>query len=104
MFGSRRKRAAEEDKRLERLCSKSVGYVTVRSGGDPGESVIGRAGYINRSDGRIIICCGGAVVFDRPQSELEVGELLSKNGVTFTFREGGAKSTVTAYYSYYRKL
>ena len=51
-----------------------------------------------------MILCDGSLVFSMPVSELTVGELLSKNGVTFTYTDdSGKRMAVVAYYSYYRK-
>jgi hypothetical protein len=88
--------------KLSYLCEKTVSYVVSRRRND--EAVIGKNGYINLAEGRIIICCEGKIIFDKPLDELSVGELMSKNGATFTYTgDDGVKTTVIAYYSYYRK-
>lgn len=99
------KEGVHTDKGLAHLCNRSVKYVTVRKLGENGETVIGRSGYINCVDGRIIICCGSVVPFDRHLEELVVGELMSHNGATFTFvdQADGRKKTVTAYYTSFVK-
>jgi len=86
------------------LFSKPVKYVSLRSGFDPVETIIGKHGYINLFEGRVVISCGNTVVFDMPANRLDIGELLSRDGATFTYEgENGGKNTVIAYYSYYRK-
>lgn len=86
-----------------RICGKTVKYVSLRCGFDPSEKIIGREGFINYSDGRVVICCGSSVALDRALADMTVGELLSKNGATFTFDDGGQRVTVTAYYTHYHK-
>ena len=103
LFSSKRKARAEHD-RIASLCSKELQYVTLRYCAANTESVIGKAGYINFSEEKIMILCDGSLVFSMPVSELTVGELLSKNGVTFTYTDdSGKRMAVVAYYSYYRK-
>ena len=105
LFRSKKKTAAAEQERIAALCSKDIQYVTERDCAENTETVIGKAGYINFSEGKIMILCDGSLVFSKPVSELTVGELLSKNGATFTYidSDSGRRMTVVAYYSYYRK-
>jgi hypothetical protein len=104
LFRGKAKRdgAASQD-RLHMLCEKDVSYVVLRVLN--GETIIGKNGYINLADGRVIISCEGKVVFDKALSDISVGELMSKNGATFTYIDEATqnKITVVAYYSYYRK-
>lgn len=103
LFRSRKKAAAEQA-RIAALCSKDLQYVTLRDCADNTETVIGKAGAINLKEEQVMILCDGVLVFSKPVSELTIGELLSKNGVTFTYQEpDGKRMTVVAYYSYYRK-
>lgn len=102
----RRKKSLDSmgiDEMLKYICKKPVKYVSIRRATDPTEEVLGKAGYINYKDGRVIISADMKIVLDRPVSELKVGELMSKNGATFSYVEDGEKMTVIAYYSYYRK-
>lgn len=105
LFGKSNKsgNTARNLEKLAFLCGKEVSYVVKKS--RDADIIIGKNGYINLCDGRVVICCGGRVVFDRPTGELTVGELMSKNGATFTYtnEDGISKTTVVAYYSYYRK-
>ena len=105
LFQSKKKKAEAERERIAALCAKDLQYVTLRDCAENTEVVIGKSGYINFSEDRIMILCDGKLVFSKPVSELAVGELLSKNGATFsdTDNETGKRMTVVAYYSYYRK-
>ena len=88
---------------LARISGKEVKYVAMRRGFDPSEKVIGREGVINCGDGRIVISCGKDTPLDMPIERLTFGELMSKNGATFTYVDGEERVTVTAYYVNYRK-
>jgi hypothetical protein len=107
LFRRRQKRyeAEKTGQKLLELCEKPVKYVVLRDPAQHEETVIGKNGYINCSDGRIIISCEGKVVFDMPLEEISLGELMSKNGATFSYidKKTNKKLTVIAYYSYYRK-
>lgn len=104
MFFRSRKKAAAEQARIVSLCSRDLQYVTLRDCTDNTETVIGKSGAINFKEDQIMILCDGVLVFSKPVSELIIGELLSKNGVTFTYHDpSGKRMTVIAYYSYYRK-
>lgn len=105
LFQSKKKKAEAERERIAALCAKDLQYVTLRDCAENTEVVIGKSGYINFSEDRIMILCDGKLVFSKPVSELAVGELLSKNGSTFSYtdNETGKRMTVVAYYSYYRK-
>ena len=84
--------------------SKKVKYVTERA--ESGETVIGRAGYINVAGGVLSVCCEAKVVFESDAAELFCGELLSLGGVIFTGfdRIAQRERTVVCYYEYYRKV
>ncbi len=99
----REKKAQDESSRLNALCGKPVSYVCLRN--SEGERVIGKSGFLNFADSRIIISCEGKVIFNKPAEEIVLGELMSKNGVTFTYKcaDTCRNVTVIAYYSYYRK-
>ena len=104
LFG-RRAASREESGDLSRLADRAIRYAAVRVSGENGERILGREGYLNCADGRVIICCGPRTVFDMPVEEVTVGELMSRNGATFTYRDpaDGKKKTVTAYYTSYYK-
>ena len=107
LFQSKKKKAEAERARITALCAKDLQYVTLRDCAENTEVVIGKSGYINYAvaEEMIYILCDGKPVFAKPVSELTVGELLSKNGSTFTYvdSETGKRMTVVAYYNYYRK-
>ena len=104
-FQSKKKKAEAERERIAALCAKDLQYVTLRDCAENTEVVIGKSGYINFSEDQIMILCDGKLVFSKPVCELTAGELLSKNGSTFSYtdKETGKRMTVVAYYSYYRK-
>ncbi len=102
-FFKKRSQGLAANQALSRIGGKAVRYVAERRGFDPVEKVIGREGVINVGDGRIVISCGKDTPLDKPIEELTFGELLSKNGATFTYPDGDERVTVTAYYVDYRK-
>ena len=99
------KEGVHTEKGLSYLCNRGIKYASLRTSGEYGEIILGRNGYINFCQERIIICCEGKKVFDRPIDDLTIGELLSKNGATFTFYNPDIhkKQIVTGYYTDYRK-
>ena len=105
LFHSKKKALEAERERVTALCAKELQYVSLRDCAENTETVLGKAGYINFAEDRIMILCEGKLVFSRPLAELTVGELMSKNGTTFTYvdPDTGKRMTVVAYYSYYRK-
>lgn len=105
LFQSKKKKAEAERERIAALCAKDLQYVTLRDCAENTEVVIGKSGYINFGEEKIMILCEGQLVFSMPIADLTVGELLSKNGSTFTYvdKETGKRMTVVAYYNYYRK-
>jgi hypothetical protein len=103
-FRGRMKASQQEHADLSFLVQKPIRYAARRIGMDSTETILGKEGFINLHEGRIVISCENKVVLDRPISELTVGELMSKNGAVFTYtdEETGEKVSVIAYYSYYR--
>ena len=99
------KEGVHTDKGLSFLCNRAIRYAAVRIDGENGETVVGREGYINLTGGRVIICCSGKTVFDSELDGVIVGELMSHNGATFTYRDelDGKKKILTAYYTSYVK-
>ncbi len=73
---------------------------------DNQEILVGRAGSISIKDKSFIICCEGKVVFHGNTEEIDVSELMSKNGIIVAGfdEEKGERRTVVAHFSYYRKL
>ncbi len=104
MFFRKQKQSQQEQADLSFLVHKPIQYVSRRVDGDYAETILGKDGFINLHDGRIIITCGNRVVFDRPLTELKVGELMSRNGAVFSYtdEETGERTSVIAYYVYYR--
>lgn len=83
---------------------KHIRYVTEKIG--EVDEVIGRNGGLNIRDDTMILYASANVVFRCKLDELQVWELLSKDGVVLTgpdLENGGRVRTVIAYYVYYRK-
>lgn len=82
-----------------------IKYVTEKKDGEVDE-VIGRNGGLNIRDDEFIVYASAKVLFRCKVEELQIWELLSKDGVVFTgpdIENGGRERTVVAYYVYYRK-
>ena len=83
---------------------KHIRYVTEKI--DEVDEVIGRSGGLNIRDDEMILYASADVVFRCKLDELQIWELLSKDGVVLTgpdIENGGRVRTVIAYYVYYRK-
>ncbi len=70
------------------------------------DEVVGRDGNLGIHNGEFIVHASEKTVFRCPLEELQIWELLSKDGVVLTgpdLEHGGIERTVIAYYVYYRK-
>ena len=86
------------------VCGQHIKYVTEKRNGV--DEVIGRNGGLNIRNDEFIVYASSDVVFRCPVDELQIWELLSRDGVVLTGRDiehGGIERTVIAYYVYYRK-
>ena len=82
-----------------------IKYVTEKKDGEVDE-VIGRNGGLNIRDDEFIVYASARVLFRCKVDDLQIWELLSKDGVVLTgpdIESGGRERTVVAYYVYYRK-
>ena len=82
-----------------------IKYVTEKKDGEVDE-VIGRNGGLNIRDDEFIVYASAKVLFRCKVDDLQIWELLSKDGVVLTgpdIESGGKERTVVAYYVYYRK-
>ena len=82
-----------------------IKYVTEKKDGEVDE-VIGRNGGLNIRDDEFIVYASAKVLFRCKVDDLQIWELLSKDGVVLTgpdIESGGRERTVVAYYVYYRK-
>lgn len=82
-----------------------IKYVTEKKDGEVDE-VIGRNGGLNIRGEEFIVYASAKVLFRCKVDELQIWELLSKDGVVITgpdIENGGKVRTVVAYYVYYRK-
>ncbi len=83
---------------------RHIRYVTEKR--DEVDEVIGKNGGINLRDEELILYASADVIFRCKIDELQIWELLSKDGVVLTgpdLEQGGKLRTVIAYYVYYRK-
>jgi len=86
------------------VCGQHIKYVTEKRDGV--EEVIGRNGGLNIRDDEFIVYASSNVVFRCKIDELQIWELLSKDGVVLTgpdIESGGKVRTVIAFYVYHRK-
>ena len=86
------------------VCGQHIKYVTEKR--DDVDEVIGRNGGINIRNDEFILYASADVVFRCKIDDLQIWELLSKDGVVLTGPDdehGGQIRTVVAYYVYYRK-
>lgn len=84
--------------------NRHIRYVTEKK--DNVDEVIGRNGGLNIRGDEMILYASADVVFRAKIEELQIWELLSKDGVVLTgpdIEHGGEMRTVIAYYVYYRK-
>ena len=81
-----------------------IKYVTEKN--DNVDEVIGRNGGLNIRNDEFIVYASAKVLFRCKVDDLQIWELLSKDGVVLTgpdIESGGRERTVVAYYVYYRK-
>lgn len=86
------------------VSGQHIKYVTEKREGV--DEVIGRNGGLNIRNDEFIVYASADVLFRCPVDELQIWELLSRDGVVLTGRDlehGGIERTVIAYYVYYRK-
>ena len=88
----------------ESIKNQHIRYVTEKRDGV--DEVIGRSGGFNIRDDELLLFASADVLFRAKIEELQIWELLSKDGVVLTgpdLEHGGEVRTVIAYYVYYRK-
>ena len=86
------------------VCGQHIKYVTEKK--DDVEEVIGRNGGLNIRDDEFIVYASSNVVFRCKVEQLQIWELLSRDGVVLTgpdIEQGGRVRTIVAHYVYYRK-
>ena len=86
------------------VAGQHIKYVTEKRNGV--DEVIGRNGGLNIRDDEFIVYASADVVFRCPIEQLDIWELLSRDGVVLTgpdLEHGGEVRTVIAFYVYYRK-
>ena len=86
------------------VSGQHIKYVTEKRDGV--EEVIGRNGGLNIRDDEFIVYASANVVFRCKIDELQIWELLSKDGVVLTgpdIENGGKVRTVIAFYVYHRR-
>lgn len=84
--------------------NQHIRYVTEKRNGV--DEVIGRNGGLNIRDDEMLVYASSDVLFRSKIDDLQIWELLSKDGVVLTgpdLEHGGEVRTVIAYYVYYRK-
>ena len=108
LFG-KRKSKNPDSKKFRREMAMSINnqhirYVTEKRNGV--DEVIGRNGGLNIRDDELLVYASSDVLFRSKIDELQIWELLSKDGVVLTgpdLEHGGEVRTVIAYYVYYRR-
>ena len=86
------------------VCGQHIKYVTEKR--NDVEEVIGRNGGLNIRDDEFIVYASSNVVFRCKIDDLQIWELLSKDGVVLTgpdLENGGVERTVIAFYVYHRR-
>ena len=86
------------------VCGQHIKYVTEKRNNV--DEVIGRNGGLNIRNDEFIVYASAKVVFRCRIDDLQIWELLSKDGVVLTgpdIESGNQVRTVIAYYVYYRK-
>ena len=86
------------------VSGQHIRYVTEKKNNV--DEVIGRNGGLNIRDDEMILYASADVLFRCRIDDLQIWELLSKDGVVLTgpdLEHGGVVRTVIAYYVYYRK-
>lgn len=107
LFGRKRKDPNSKKFRWEMARSvegQHIKYVTEKR--DDVDEVIGRNGGLNIRGEEFIVYASSKVLFRCKIDDLQIWELLSKDGVVLTgpdIENGGKERTVVAYYVYYRK-
>ena len=88
----------------KQMSNHHIRYVTEKI--NDVDEVIGRNGGLNIRDDEMILYASADVLFRCKIDDLQIWELLSKDGVVLTgpdLEHGGVERTVIAYYVYYRK-
>ena len=109
LFDKFRKKKNPNSKEFRRQMAASVHgrhirYVTEKR--NDVDEVIGRSGNINIRNDELLLFASGDVIFRAKVDDLQIWELLSKDGVVLTgadLEHDGEVRTVIAYYVYYRK-
>ena len=86
------------------VCGQHIKYVTEKI--NDVEEVIGKNGGLNIRDDEFIVYASSDVLFRCKIDDLQIWELLSKDGVVLTgpdLEHGGKERTIIAFYVYYRK-
>lgn len=86
------------------VAGQHIKYVTEKKGDV--EEVVGRSGGLNIRNEEFIVYASADVVFRCRIDDLEIWELMSRDGVVLTgpdLEHGGEVRTVIAHYVYYRK-
>ena len=85
------------------ICGKHIRYVSEKQ--NDVDVVIGREGGFNIREEDLLVYASSKVVFRAKIDDLQIWELLSKDGVVLTGydKETQRERTVVAYYVYYRK-
>ena len=81
-----------------------IKYVTEKK--DNVDEVIGRNGGLNIRNDEFIVYASAKVLFRCKVDDLQIWELLSKDGVVLTgpdYEHGGVVRTIIVHYVYYRK-
>jgi hypothetical protein len=85
------------------ICGKHIRYVSEKQ--NDVDVIIGREGGFNIREDDLLVYASSKVVFRAKIDDLQIWELLSKDGVVLTGfdKETQCERTVIAYYVYYRK-
>ena len=108
LFGKKKSDPSSKKFRWEMALSvegQHIKYVTEKKDGEVDE-VIGRNGGLNIRGDEFIVYASAKVLFRCKIDDLQIWELLSKDGVVITgpdIENEGKVRTVVAYYVYYRK-
>lgn len=109
LFGKKRKSKNPDSKKFRwemamSINNRHIRYVTEKINGV--DEVIGRNGGLNIREDEMLVYASSDILFRCKIDELQIWELLSKDGVVLTgpdSEHGGQMRTVIAYYVYYRK-
>ncbi len=85
------------------ISGRHIRYVTEKK--DDVEEIIGRQGNINVRDDELLLYASGDMIFRARVDELQMWELLSKDGIVLTgadLEHDGKIRTVIAFYVYHR--